>query len=96
MIRRLFYRGACFRAVAILLLALAASPCTAPFSTLDLVPHAPTVTLDGSKTKNANDDMLASLRVSMDPVLIEPAAVPPASAPLVRHDIVSRHAVLRL
>jgi hypothetical protein len=85
------------RACAFWLLLLAASPFTAPFSTLDLSPAGTSgPAIDAGKTKSANDDVIAA------PVLVpaayraDPGACglyPPWCSP-VRHP--SQHTILRV
>ena len=82
--------------VACCLLILAASPCTAPFSTFDLLPSAPAAPPDAAKTKTSNDDVVAVSGVALTfPIPAAPPA-PTLDAPADRHPRASHHTVLRL
>ena len=85
-----------FRAVALALLLLAASPCTAPFSTFDLLPPGTTATVDAAKSKTSTDDLLPVPRVALLPhTLHAPASLLPLSTPAASA-WAALHRVLRL
>ena len=83
------------RAIAFSLLLLAASPFTAPFATLDLVPVPAAASVDAGKTKTGDDDLTAAIVItSSDRVVAAGRAAARASVPPRgrRHP----HAILRL
>jgi hypothetical protein len=84
------------QAIACWLLVLAASPCTAPFATFDLLPSAPATTFDTGKTKISNDDLLTVPGPALIHQTIAKSATPVLDAIVVRQTLDSQHAVLRL
>lgn len=92
----LLQHRAWFRAVAVWLLLLAASPCTAPFSTFDLLPLEKTATLDAGKTKVSNDPIVMSPAAAGLPQATEIPAAPLSHTPLSWSAREWQHTVLRL
>jgi hypothetical protein len=83
-------------AVALSLLLLAASPCTAPFVTFDPVPDAPAATLEGGKAKTSKDGPVTVPSLHELRHIGDAFAVPLSAASPARDFLRARHDVLRL
>lgn len=84
------------RVVALLLVLLAASPVTAPFSTLDLNLSSPSPAVDASKSKGSDDDIVDGSAAFSGVTAVDTRSTPVRPFPRVQQPRESRPVVLRL
>ena len=85
-----------FRALALWLLLLAASPATAPFSTMDLGPVSTAPSVDASKTKDGSDPLVWAADPGAGATAVHARSIALPRSTCTRHALDTRHVVLRL
>jgi hypothetical protein len=85
-----------FRALALWLLLLAASPATAPFSTMDLGPVSTAPSVDAAKTKSGSDPLVWATAPGTGASAVHVRSIALPRSTCARHALDTCHVVLRL